>query len=126
MSNTTHPTFGNGKICYIEIPAVDCKSSAAFYKTVFGWNIRNDNAGHITFDDAVGEVSGTWVTGRKPATEIGFMISIMVNSIPATIDLIIANGGKIIEPMNTDGQEKIALFSDPGGNIFCLYQHEHS
>jgi len=37
-----HPTFGNGKICYIEIPAIDIALSAAFYEKVFGWRIRKD------------------------------------------------------------------------------------
>jgi len=35
------PTLANGKICYIEIPAIDIARSADFYKSVFGWNIGN-------------------------------------------------------------------------------------
>ena len=123
MDNTTHPTFGNGKICYIEIPAIDPHSSANFYKDVFGWVIRNSSDGTVAFDDAVGEVSGAWVTGRKPATEAGFAISIMVDNIQSTVDLIMAHGGKIIQRMDIDSQQKFALFSDPAGNIFGLYQH---
>ena len=34
------PTVKNGKICYIEIPAIDIARSAAFYANVFGWGIR--------------------------------------------------------------------------------------
>ncbi|HYN10334.1 MAG TPA: VOC family protein [Vicinamibacterales bacterium] len=34
------PTLGNGKICYIEIPATDVAQSADFYHKVFGWQIR--------------------------------------------------------------------------------------
>ncbi len=109
--DTKQPTFANGKICYIEIPAIDINSSANFYKEVFGWRIRNNSEGNISFDDTIGEVSGTWVLGRKPATEIGFVISIMVDSIEATLDLIITHGGKIIQPMNKEGQEKMARFS---------------
>jgi len=30
------PTFGNGKICYIEIPALDVRVSSQFYADVFG------------------------------------------------------------------------------------------
>ena|SRR5258705_2422674 len=122
MENRNHPTFGNGKICYIEIPSIDIELSARFYQKVFGWIIRNDNSGNIAFDDTVGEVSGMWVIGRKPATEIGFVISIMVNSISTTLDLITANGGKVLE-VATDSPEKTARFSDPAGNIFGLYQH---
>ena len=34
------PTIGNGKICYVEMPATDIERSAAFYRAVFGWTIR--------------------------------------------------------------------------------------
>jgi len=40
MGNEDPPTFGNGKICYLMIPAVSISDSAAFYESVFGWNIR--------------------------------------------------------------------------------------
>ena len=52
------PTLGNGKVCYIEIPAIDINVSVAFYRAVFGWQIRQRGDGSIAFDDAVGEVSG--------------------------------------------------------------------
>jgi uncharacterized protein len=45
------PTFGNGKICYIEIPATDISRSSEFYGRVFGWNIRKRGDGSTTFDD---------------------------------------------------------------------------
>jgi len=124
METNNHPTFGNGKICYIEIPAIDINHSASFYKTVFGWEIRTSSDGLLSFDDGVGEVSGTWVVGPEPATETGFVISIMVDDIQATIDLVIANGGRIIQTFDQDSSEKIAKFTDPAGNIFGLYQHK--
>jgi uncharacterized protein len=58
------PTLGHAKICYLEIPANDIRESAGFYEQVFGWKIRRRGDGSIAFDDGVGEVSGTWVTGR--------------------------------------------------------------
>lgn len=63
--NDQHPTFGNGKICYVEIPALNVNRSASFYERVFGWRIRRRSDGSVAFDDTVGEVSGTWVTGGK-------------------------------------------------------------
>ena len=119
---TEHPTFGNGKICYIEIPAIDINSSATFYQKVFNWNIRQRDDGSVSFDDGVGEVSGAWVLGRKPANEIGLVISIMVSNIKASIDLIANNGGKILG-VHIEGKDKLASFTDPAGNIFGLYQH---
>jgi predicted enzyme related to lactoylglutathione lyase len=118
-----HPTFGNGKICYIEMPAIDIQRSASFYKAVFGWEVRTRDDGSVAFDDGVGEVSGTWVRGRKPATETGLMIHIMVDNAAATIDAVLANGGKLVQPIGKDAPEITARFSDPAGNVLGLYQH---
>lgn len=52
MEDSKQPT--NGKICYLEIPALDIGASAAFYKEVFGWRIRQRGDGATAFDDAVG------------------------------------------------------------------------
>jgi predicted enzyme related to lactoylglutathione lyase len=116
------PTPANGKICYIEIPAIDIDRSVSFYKEVFGWNIRTRGDGNIAFDDAIGEVSGTWVKGRKVMTEPGLLIYIMVDDINVTIDAVNANGGKIVQPVGMDAPEITARFSDPAGNVIGLYQ----
>jgi len=118
-----HPTFGNGKICYIEMPAVDIQKSAAFYSTVFGWQVRTRGDGSVAFDDGVGEVSGAWVRGRKPATEPTLLIHIMVDDAAATIEAVIANGGKLVQAIGKDAPEITARFSDPAGNILGLYQN---
>lgn len=49
------PTLGNGKICYVAMPASDIQRSAEFYEKVFGWRIRNRGDGSIAFNDGVGE-----------------------------------------------------------------------
>src|SRR5579862_4968982 len=92
-----HPTFGNGKICYIEFPATDINRSAAFYKKVFGWKTRTRKDGSLAFDDSVGQVSGTWVNGRKPAGEPGLLFYVMVDSAEDAVKKVIANGGKIVQ-----------------------------
>jgi uncharacterized protein len=117
-----HPTLGNGKICYLEIPAIDPKASSEFYNKVFGWKARTRGDGHLAFDDAVGEVSGSWVTGRKPIGEAGSLVYIMVDDAVKTVELIKANGGKIIQPIGGDAPEITARFTDPVGNIFGIYQ----
>ena len=116
------PTLANGKICYIEIPAIDIARSAAFYQQAFGWSIRKRGDGSTAFDDAVGEVSGSWVLGRPPATAPGLMVYIMVDSVAATLDLIVANGGEIVQPIGADAPEITARFRDPAGNVIGLYQ----
>jgi uncharacterized protein len=116
------PTVANGKVCYIEIPASDVDSSARFYEAVFGWGIRQRGDGHTAFDDTTGEVSGTWVLGRPPAREPGLLFYIMVDSVAATAEAVVANGGEIVQPIGADAPEITARFRDPGGNVVGLYQ----
>lgn len=116
------PTFANGKICYLELPAIDVQRSAAFYRAVAGWHVRERSDGRLAFDDGVGEVSGTWVVGRPPASEPGLLVYIMVDDVASTIDRVIANGGQIVQPIGGDAPEITARFRDPAGNVLGLYQ----
>jgi len=122
MEKTKHPTLANGKVCYIEIPAANVRRSADFYEKIFGWRIRQRGDGSIAFDDTAGEVSGTWVLGRPPATTPGLLIYIMVDSVVAIIDAVIALGGEVVQPIGVDAPEITARFSDPAGNVIGLYQ----
>jgi uncharacterized protein len=116
------PTSANGKICYVEIPATDIARSAEFNNRVFGWNIRKRGDGATAFDDTTGQVSGAWVLGRKPTSEAGLLFYVMVDSVAAAVDVVVANGGAIVQPMGKDAPEITARFQDPGGNVIGLYQ----
>jgi predicted enzyme related to lactoylglutathione lyase len=116
------PTRANGKVCYIEVPATDIQASADFYQEVFGWNIRRRGDGHLAFDDATGEVSGTWMTGRPPSRDVGLLVYIMVDSVAQCIDAVVAQGGEIVQPIGADAPEITARFRDPAGNVIGLYQ----
>ena len=116
------PRLENGRVCYVEIPAVDIHRSADFYARVFGWRIRHRSDGRTAFDDTTGEVSGTWVVGRKPSSEPGLLLYIMVDSVAATVDAVIAHGGELVQPVGVDAPEVTARFRDPAGNVIGLYQ----
>lgn len=116
------PKLANGKICYVEIPAIDIRRSVDFYEAIFGWRIRRRGDGHIAFDDTVGEVSGTWVTGRPSSAEPGLLLYVMVDSVSATVDAVVSHGGEIVQPIGADAPEVTARFRDPAGNVIGLYQ----
>lgn len=116
------PTATNGKICYVEIPTTDIKKSADFYAKVFGWKVRTRKDGSTAFDDATGQVSGSWVLNRKALSDPGLLIYIMVDSVAKTIDGITAQGCTIVQPIGHDAPEITARFKDPGGNVIGLYQ----
>lgn len=115
------PTPANGKICYVELPAVNVAESAAFYQSVFGWSVRKRGDGATAFDDTTGEVSGAFVTGRKAASP-GLLFYIMVDSVESVCEAVEKHGGAIVQPIGADHPEITARFRDPGGNIVGLYQ----
>ncbi len=121
-TSASSPNYRTGKICYIEMPAIDISLSAQFYQQVFGWHVRQRDDGSTAFDDTVGGVSGTWITGRPPAANPGMIVHMMVANVAATIESIIAAGGQIVQPVNPYEKEVYALFRDPAGNILGVYQ----
>ena len=62
-----------------------------------GGTSGNAGTGTTAFDDGVGEVSGEWVLGRPPSSQPGLLVYIMVDSVAASIELVIANGGEIVQ-----------------------------
>jgi len=113
-----------GKISYVEIPALDSGRSADFYETVFGWNIRRRDGGQIAFDDAAGEVSGSWLDDRPPSSQPGVLIYINVENVQRALEKIVEAGGEIVTPLTPQGEgEAFATFRDPAGNVLGIF-HE--
>jgi predicted enzyme related to lactoylglutathione lyase len=112
----------SGKLCYLEIPALDVHESADFYERVFGWNVRFRDTDRPSFDDTTGQVSGAWVLDRTPDSKPGVLPYVMVADAAATEEAISAAGGRIVLPAGTYGGEVLATFLDPAGNLIGLYQ----
>src|SRR6266567_3058236 len=96
------PSFGEQKpaVAAASPPAVlsggsrDRRSPiGCFYEKVFGWNIRHRDSAHPSFDDATGDVSGSFTTGRKISPEPGLLPYVWVESIDATLNRAAAEGG---------------------------------
>jgi predicted enzyme related to lactoylglutathione lyase len=122
MSSQSIGKVPNGKICYMQIPAISIAESAKFYNKVFGWNIRTRSDGSIAFDDTPNGISGTWVLNKEPQTRSGVRIYIMVDDVAATLETITASGGKVVDPISGVAPEFIATFSDVAGNILGIGQ----
>jgi predicted enzyme related to lactoylglutathione lyase len=101
------------------MPAADADESAAFYRDVFRWNIRQRGSA-VSFDDGVGEVSGSWIEGAPPI-DAGYL-HIMVDDAVAACDLVSRHGGTVTQAPDPSAQEIVARFRDPAGNTFAMYQ----
>jgi PhnB protein len=121
-TDTPAPTMRTGKICYLEMPALDVKQSATFYERVFGWNIRDRGTGRPSFDDTTGAVSGAWVLDRTPDSNPGILPYVMVADAARAAEAVVAEGGSIVLPAGRYGTEILATFLDPAGNLLGIYQ----
>lgn len=117
----TPSALKNGKINYVEIPAIDIKRSADFYASVFGWRINQREDGSTAFEDTTGEVRGTWVVGRPASAEPGLLIFILVEDVSRTLQAVAAQGGTIVGWVSENTPE-IGRFNDPAGNVIGLFQ----
>lgn len=112
----------HGKVVYLEIPSEDVRGSAAFYRELFGWSIRERDDGALAFDDSSGEVSGAFRTGRPAQQEPGMLIYVKVTDVASSMRQVEAAGGVIVQPIGGDPGETTARFRDPYGNLLALYQ----
>jgi predicted enzyme related to lactoylglutathione lyase len=117
----------HGKICYLEIPAKTAQASADFYSSIFGWDVRKRGDGELAFDDA-GGVSGTWVKESDRTSDERTRTYIMVDDIAKTLKQIEKEGGRELQgrtPIGS-GMGAFAIFADPVGNEFGLYEEPGS
>jgi hypothetical protein len=126
--------MARGTLNYVQIPAADLEASASFYEDVFGWRINRYPApapggtepqtGYVGFVDSSGQVGGEFVLGRAPTREPGLLPSIHVDSIDDTLSAVSAHGGEIVKPRTAivEGADWQAIFRDPAGNAFALYE----
>jgi predicted enzyme related to lactoylglutathione lyase len=76
--------------------------------------LRFDPDRVVRVDDAVKEVSGSWVTSRPPSAEPGIMVHIMVAELEAALAAVRAAGGEVLNEDAAPG-ERVAHIRDPAG-----------
>lgn len=108
-------------VSYLHIPARDVVASAAFYRDVFGWQLhgRPDTA---SFSDGTGHVIGRWVTDQAVVGADGLRAYIYVADVEHTLASVTAHGGQAVTPPYPEGTLRVALFTDPAGNVLGIWQ----
>ena len=116
-----HP-FGHGRLAYVQIPALDVNKSAAFYKDIFGWQIRGGSDSHLSFSDATGDIIGAFVTRRAINANPGIIFYTYVHGLDATLDKIKAAGCAVVKEPYLEGDVWVATLLDPAGNVIGIWQ----
>ncbi len=103
-------------------PCRGCRSLGGVLPQRLGWGIRQRGDGASAFDDTLNEVSGTWVLGRKPHSDPGLIVYVMVANAERASDAVVAAGGEIVESVDPNSSEVYFTFRDPAGNVMGVYE----
>jgi predicted enzyme related to lactoylglutathione lyase len=102
----------HGQIDYVQLPARDIASSAAFYEKVFGWSI-DAVSGSFEAPGVIGQLT----TELAPAATGGPVLWISVDDLYHAVKRVAANGGTVHGRPQLDGGERwLVEIDDPAGN----------
>ena len=113
------PTLGNGKICYLDIPATDIERSAEFYERVSAGPPGGAATARwpSTTPSVRSAAPGSWAA-RLP---VGLLVYSGDSAVEA-VAAVAAHGGEIVQEIGGDAPEITARFRDPAGNVLGIYQ----
>jgi predicted enzyme related to lactoylglutathione lyase len=112
--------------CHIEIPSKDLSKAKAFYEAVFAWKISpwEGMSNYLMFETGDG-VGGGFSTEFELSKTAGIILYILVEDIPATLEKIGKQGGKIIlTKTQIPNVGYYAIFSDAEGNQLGLFSNK--
>jgi len=115
---------------WIEIRTSDLEKTAAFYQTLFGWNViakeTADGTGVWIIDTnsepRIQNLRRGGIWARPKGEQQGFIVYIHVDNIEKTLRRVQELNGKVVSPIIETSGGSLALIIDPCGNPFGIYQ----
>ena len=117
------------RVIHFEIPSLDPERLAGFYRTLFGWQIKNWGGPVDYWLVNTGPESEPGIHGaiaRRDPRE-GTVNTVSVTSVDDALRLVVKLGGKVLRPkMPIPGVGYNALCEDPEGNAFGILEPDPS
>jgi uncharacterized protein len=118
-----HSVFRPGGLSYLHVPAPEPARSAAFYRHVFAWSIRDDPESPA-FEDGTGHVIGHFIRDLPVAEDAGILPYVYVRSVEETLDRVASGGGAVVRAPFSEGNLWVAMIRDPAGNLLGVWQRK--
>ena len=110
-------------VVHFEIMGGQGNQLEKFYGELFGWKINSNNPMKYGVVDTGGGPGG--INGGVGPSQVGsnrVSVYAQVHDLQATLDKVEKLGGKtILGPTEVPGGPKLAMFTDPAGNITGLF-----
>ena len=124
MSERT--SYAPGTPCWVDLATPDIEATEKFYGALFGWEIPELPNSAAMGGYRRAKKNGKDVAGVYPLMEAGqhpaWATYVSVSDAAATAATIVESGGTtIVEPMDI-GMGHMAVFADPAGAVFGLWQ----
>ena len=116
--------YEHGVPSWVDVGSPDVDRAAAFYTDLFGWDIPEgppETGGY-----RIALLRGRTVCGVGPQMNPGppvWMSYVNVDNADAIVPLVKDNGGAVfMEPMDVLDVGRMAVFADPAGAVFGIWQ----
>ena len=121
------PEYAPGTPSWIDLSTPDADASAAFYGELMGWNAIEPGPAEETGGYRIFQQSGQGVAGLMQHMQEGqptaWMTYVSVADADQTADKVkAAGGGVIVEPMDVMDIGRMAVFTDPTGAAFGIWE----
>ena len=114
----------NPAISWFEILGTDARKLADFYGQLFGWTVDfGDGSGPMEYGQVDAKQSGIGGgIGTMPDGPYKTSVYAEVDDLQKYLDRAEELGAKAVMQPQSMGTVSVAMFTDPGGNVFGLYK----
>ncbi|MBI2755852.1 MAG: VOC family protein [Chloroflexi bacterium] len=120
------PAYAPGTPIWVDLASHDLEQSSAFYSGLFGWDasaVPAPEAGGYTFFKLDGKTVaglGRAQSPQQPAAWSTYLLSTDADATAASVSA--AGGSTVAPPFDVMGQGRMAVFTDPTGAFFSVWQ----
>ena len=118
-------SYAPGTPSWVDIGSTDLDKTHAFYTGLFGWQRQDAGPPEQTGGYGFYMQRDRMVAGYGPSQTEGVWWSLYIDVVDAdaTAGLVAANGGaEVVGPMDVMAAGRMAIFTDPQGAVFSVWQ----
>lgn len=119
----------DGTVCWADLSTPDPDTATKFYSDLFGWEIskgEHDSSGYLHIKNGETFIGGIPPARmRSPEAPAHWMLYFLVSDCDASAAKAQQLGGEaLMPPLTVEHVGRMAIFKDPQGAVFALFQPE--